>query len=416
MATQTPKSDKFAMLPESVMRSPGYKGLSAGALKVYAWLRYFAGNKATCWPSQDTLGAESGVHPKSINRIIRELAEAGLLSIDRPGGGRRQSTVYRLKTPAQALTFSGTETPAQALPIEEKPQRRRSEKVSAGATKPQRTRSETPAQALTDHTRTDHEETIEQTMPQNAADGLVVGDGVFNGVDGQDTDTDTDRPVKRTGKRPGKGRGVGTLTADDLQDDDRLREVHAALVEAGTLAANDRDLLWVFSAAEHALRVGDNPGGLFRATIANNRRDYVTADDEDAARRRLQPAAIREPAPKRAPVADAGDDHDDTDDRHLAQMRRNRAFDADRTPPSGLGDVLGAMMQAPPAIDAAAMASKAWFASLTDEQIAAFIARAEQAGTNPKTIGMWRKFPRGNAARVALTDMYGPGASGKAAG
>jgi hypothetical protein len=61
-----------------------------------------------------------------------------------------------------------------------------------------------------------------------------------------------------------------------------------------------------------------------------------------------------------------------------------------------------------------AMASKAWFASLTDEQIEAYIAQAEQAGTNPKTIGMWRKFPRGNAARVALTDRFAPATADEA--
>lgn len=52
----------------------------------------------------------------------------------------------------------------------------------------------------------------------------------------------------------------------------------------------DADRLFVFATAERAQECGDNPPALFADILKNDRRAFITQDQEDRTRRRLRRA------------------------------------------------------------------------------------------------------------------------------
>lgn len=73
----------------------------------------------------------------------------------------------------------------------------------------------------------------------------------------------------------------------DLRNDGRLRKLHQSLVRARWVTGSEADRLHVFAAAEHALRLGDNPCGLFIWLVRNARWEFLSQEDEDRGRQRL---------------------------------------------------------------------------------------------------------------------------------
>lgn len=76
----------------------------------------------------------------------------------------------------------------------------------------------------------------------------------------------------------------------DLADNARLCRVYLRAVAAGLLADSEGDIDFCFAAAEHALRIGTNPAGLFAATLRDRERlgPNVTECDGDAGAARLR--------------------------------------------------------------------------------------------------------------------------------
>ena len=73
----------------------------------------------------------------------------------------------------------------------------------------------------------------------------------------------------------------------DLDDTDRLLELHRQAIAAGIAHGGGAGQLDFFAMANRARARGHNPGGLLRWLLANKRSDYITIADEEAARRRI---------------------------------------------------------------------------------------------------------------------------------
>lgn len=74
----------FVLLPNPVL----FSELSDGAVRVYAALAHHAREKEECWPGQARLAGMIGISEARIRARLRELADAGLIEIRRPGQGR----------------------------------------------------------------------------------------------------------------------------------------------------------------------------------------------------------------------------------------------------------------------------------------------------------------------------------------
>lgn len=69
-------------IPEALVRFPD---VSPGAKLCYGRLTRYAGEKGTCYPSQDTLAGELGVSARNVRRYIEELRSVGLIRTVRRG-------------------------------------------------------------------------------------------------------------------------------------------------------------------------------------------------------------------------------------------------------------------------------------------------------------------------------------------
>ena len=81
----------FSIVPEWVLD----RGLSSTALKLYIVLARFADwDTGIAFPARDTLAERMGCTEKTVDRVVKELVEAGC--IDKHSRGRYQSAQYRV--------------------------------------------------------------------------------------------------------------------------------------------------------------------------------------------------------------------------------------------------------------------------------------------------------------------------------
>jgi len=79
-------------VPNFILES---KEISVGAKLTYAMLLKYARELEECFPGQDRLADDIGTSRQSVNAYIRELRQAGLISVRRRGQGRPNVyTVY----------------------------------------------------------------------------------------------------------------------------------------------------------------------------------------------------------------------------------------------------------------------------------------------------------------------------------
>jgi len=79
------------------------------------------------------------------------------------------------------------------------------------------------------------------------------------------------------------------IRLDDLREPDRLDGLYRAAVASGVIRRNAASRLQWFAAAEHALAAGDrNPCGLFVTVYKRALWEYITQEQEDAARVKLK--------------------------------------------------------------------------------------------------------------------------------
>lgn len=108
---------------------------------------------------------------------------------------------------------------------------------------------------------------------------------------------------------------LADITLADLTSISRLLELHRQAVERRWVTASDADRLRFVAAAVRALRLGDHPPKLFRATVERRLWLWISTADEDEARRRIHrhdhgdprrvPEAAASPKPTPPPPAPA---------------------------------------------------------------------------------------------------------------
>ena len=81
-------------VPNFILES---KDLSIGAKLTYAMLLKYAREHDECFPGQGTLGEGMGTSRQSVNAYIRELRQAGLVTVKRRGQGKSNIYVVHLK-------------------------------------------------------------------------------------------------------------------------------------------------------------------------------------------------------------------------------------------------------------------------------------------------------------------------------
>lgn len=81
----------YVMLPNTIL----FSGLSDGAVRVYAALIHHAREKEECWPGQARLAGMIGISEARIRVRLRELEDAGLIAIRKPGQGKTNRYIIR---------------------------------------------------------------------------------------------------------------------------------------------------------------------------------------------------------------------------------------------------------------------------------------------------------------------------------
>jgi hypothetical protein len=124
------------------------------------------------------------------------------------------------------------------------------------------------------------------------------------------------------------------IVPDDLRDTARLLTLFEEAHQEGFIGGNESERLTFISTAEHARFVGStNPCGLFAQLIRRRLWHFVTADDEDAAQRRLKEHFYGSTSERRAPVYTRGGLSDDASFVAVLQARmRQRGFYGDVFP------------------------------------------------------------------------------------
>ena len=81
-------------VPNFILES---KAISTGAKLTYAMLLKYARELDECFPGQDRLAQDIGTSRQSVNTYIKELRQAGLVSVRRRGQGRPNIYTVHIK-------------------------------------------------------------------------------------------------------------------------------------------------------------------------------------------------------------------------------------------------------------------------------------------------------------------------------
>lgn len=82
----------FTQLPNFILRDPD---LSANAKTAYSLLLSYAWHNDLCFPGQERLAKDMGMHIASVSRAIKELEDCSLIEIERRGQGK--TNFYTIK-------------------------------------------------------------------------------------------------------------------------------------------------------------------------------------------------------------------------------------------------------------------------------------------------------------------------------
>jgi len=84
-------------------------------LRVYAVISSHAGTDGRAWPSLDRIAEFLGVNKSNVCRSVRRLVDSGYIIKLMPGGGRKKSTVYRIKRePEKGVSGDTVNDPRQS--------------------------------------------------------------------------------------------------------------------------------------------------------------------------------------------------------------------------------------------------------------------------------------------------------------
>lgn len=148
------------------------RGLRWAERMVLGNLADHANGEGRAWPSVATIAGEEGIGQSTVKRALRGLEARGLIRPERPGGGRKATTVYVVANtgnPVRETGFSGTET--------------RSERPKTRSDRPKNPVRETPESVIEPVKNRAHRPTAAARggragapeSPADAAGGEVVG-------------------------------------------------------------------------------------------------------------------------------------------------------------------------------------------------------------------------------------------------
>jgi hypothetical protein len=80
-------------------------------LLLHLALADFANDEGVCWPSQPTLARKARVSVEFIRQSLKQMIVDDLLDVERVGGGRGITGIYRLKPPPAKVVSSTTKNP-----------------------------------------------------------------------------------------------------------------------------------------------------------------------------------------------------------------------------------------------------------------------------------------------------------------
>jgi len=102
-------------VPEALLRCPA---LSPSAKLLYGRLARFAGENGSCFPSIETLASELGMTGRRVQRLVRQLCDAGFLKTDRQyrANGSQTSNAYVFLyhpslVPTRVVSATGAQKP-----------------------------------------------------------------------------------------------------------------------------------------------------------------------------------------------------------------------------------------------------------------------------------------------------------------
>ena len=102
------KDSGFGRVMRSVMRDCS---VSCGAKALYAYLCSFAGAGGVCYPTQRLMCHELAVCENTLLRYLKELREAGIVTVERQKNGKYSNNVYRLND-----EYNGSALPQNLMP------------------------------------------------------------------------------------------------------------------------------------------------------------------------------------------------------------------------------------------------------------------------------------------------------------
>jgi Helix-turn-helix domain len=88
----------FTEIPNTILRNPD---LTPGAKLVFMGLMSYAWGKDSCFPGQERLAKDIGLHRVTVNKHIRELKEKGFLEVTRRG--KTQTNLYILNCGSEVV-------------------------------------------------------------------------------------------------------------------------------------------------------------------------------------------------------------------------------------------------------------------------------------------------------------------------
>jgi hypothetical protein len=235
------------------------------AKNVGAFLFLRASDRSECFPSLAAIANGCNLSSGGARAAVGVLRRLGFVERERGKGGvcvdgRNRTNLYRLVTAQHSAPDDGPENQDRAPRSgPENQDRAPGDCLGSGGPRALIRQDRAPARGGTTHGT---------TQWKNHDHGVA-----------------TQRLPEKKQKPPGK---LPHVRIEDLRDTRRLMVLLDEAAKRGAIKESEYGRFQFVSAAEHALRVGDNPPALFASLVCEANWRVITIDDEERARRRIK--------------------------------------------------------------------------------------------------------------------------------
>lgn len=95
---------QFGMVALDAFDSPEFRALKSASVRTYIALAMFAGQDQTAWPKQATLARMTGLTRTTVNRSVKELCAAGLMTRTADVRRGKEVLIYTIVLPPSKRT------------------------------------------------------------------------------------------------------------------------------------------------------------------------------------------------------------------------------------------------------------------------------------------------------------------------